>query len=334
MHSSYNMSGAAEHYSYMEKACVVSLNVGLPAVAVRGKQWNTHHKVLLRKFIKALTFSKDVIGLLVSGVGSVTDPYDIEERHKIDELVQEAFQLAGEQTGAPEHNELRAFWATGIAAETVMYFKSYVEVTMLETIILPESWRRVEVALIQGATEHDDEVSLLIYNTHQPSSSRHKFTLSKKTAFCKHVLRHAITEHSARENNVGFVFGGDANCMRTPWSTAIMETTSHRLHFKEPWFIFANEDIVAHPTKAKHGDLAVVMGIENLCGRQFDLRLQSRKKAHDVMLIGWSWTGKIPHKPQALPPRKRARHAGASEEEQAEKTSEEELVEETSETKL
>ena len=96
-----------------------------------------------------------------------------------------------------------------------MIFKSHVKVTMLESIILPNSWRRVEVALIQGATEHNEEVSMLIYNSHQPSSDLHPFKSTAKTEFCKHVLRHAITEHSARQNNVGFVFGGDANCI---WS--------------------------------------------------------------------------------------------------------------------
>ena len=65
--------------------------------------------------------------------------------------------------------------------------------------------------------------------------------------------------------------------------------------------------------EANDGDIGVVMGMKNLDGRQFDLRLQSREKAHDVILIGWSWTGKITHEPQALPARKQARHAGASE---------------------
>ena len=65
--------------------------------------------------------------------------------------------------------------------------------------------------------------------------------------------------------------------------------------------------------KAKDGDMCVVMGIKNLDGRQFDLRLQSREKAHDVILVGWLWTGKITHEPQALPARRWARHVGASE---------------------
>ena len=69
----------------------------------------------------------------------------------------------------------------------------------------------VEIALIQGATEHAEEVSTLICNTHRPSSSKRPFTSNEKIEFCKHVLRHTIKEHSARPDNVGFVLGGDAN---------------------------------------------------------------------------------------------------------------------------
>ena len=159
---------------------------------------------------------------------------------------------------------------------------------------------------------------MLFYNTHQPSSNVHPFRGNAKIQFCKHMLRHAISEHSARQNSVGFLFGGDPNCMQQPWTTAFLEEPSHRVHFQEPSFIYANEDVVANPTNAKDGDMALVAGIQNLKGRQFDLHLQSREKAHDVILIGWSITGKITHEPRALLARKwvqqkRARHAGASE---------------------
>ena len=173
----------------MDQGCVVSINVGLKGDAVRGKRWHRHRADLLDIFVKALTHvSVDTIGMLVSEVGSVTDPYDDEDRNKFDHLFKEAFQIAGGPTGASEHNEIQICWAMGQAVETVMIFKSHVKVTMLESIILPESWRRVEVALIQGATEHNEEVSMLIYNTHQPSSSKHPFKANKRIALCKHVL--------------------------------------------------------------------------------------------------------------------------------------------------
>ena len=88
--------------------------------------------------------------------------------------------LLAAKAGASEHNEIQMFWATGEAAETVMIFKEHVKVTMLDTIYLPGSWRRVEVALIEGATEHDEELSMLIYNTHQPSSKLRPFRPPKK----------------------------------------------------------------------------------------------------------------------------------------------------------
>ena len=174
------MSGAPEHTCYMANGCVVSINVGMPGGAVRGNRWNTHRSRLLQIFVTALVFSSDIIGMLVSEVGSVTDPYDDDDRKRFDSLFKEAFHIADEQTGASEHNEIQFFGATGKAAQTVMIFKSHVNVTMLETIFMPMSWRRVEVALIQGATEHDEEVSMLIYNTHQPSSTNVPFKPNKK----------------------------------------------------------------------------------------------------------------------------------------------------------
>ena len=80
--------------------------------------------------------------------------------------------------------------------------------------------------------------------------------------------------------------------MQQPWTTAVLEESSPRMHVQEPNFIYAHEDIVANPTNATDGDMGVVAGIKNLKGRQFYLHLQSREKAHDVILIGWSITGK------------------------------------------
>ena len=164
----------------MEQGCVVNLNVGLTGKAVKGKNWKTHRKTLLDIFVKALTHSSDTIGMLVSETGSVTDPYDQDDKNAFNDLFKEAFATASMQTGAAEHGQIQIFWATGNAAETVMIFKSHVKVTMLESMILPNSWRRVEVALIQGATEHNEEVSMLIYNSHQPSSDLHPFKVKEE----------------------------------------------------------------------------------------------------------------------------------------------------------
>ena len=115
----------------MEQGCVVNLNVGLTGKAVKGKNWKTHRKTLLDIFVKALTHSIDTIGMLVSEVGSVSDPYDQDDKNAFDDLFEEAFATASKRTGASEHNKMQIFWATGNAAETVMIFKSHVKVTML-----------------------------------------------------------------------------------------------------------------------------------------------------------------------------------------------------------
>ena len=167
-----DMSGVPEHTCYMTRGCVASINIGLPGEAVKGEQWNSCSTVLLDLFVEALTYSKDIIGLLVSGLGSVTDPYDDDDRERFDCLFEEAFRMAEEETDVSKHKGIQIFWARGKVAETVMIFKAHVKVTMVDSIILPNSWRRVEVARIEGTTEHNEQVSMLIYNTHQPSARK------------------------------------------------------------------------------------------------------------------------------------------------------------------
>ena len=122
----------------MGKGCVVSINVGLPGEAVKGKHWKTHRKTLLDIFVRSLAFSVVTIGMLVSEVGSVSDPYDHDDKNAFDRLFEEAFQIASEQTGASEHNEIQIFWARGTAATTVMVFKAGVNVDVLIGLALKD----------------------------------------------------------------------------------------------------------------------------------------------------------------------------------------------------
>ena len=107
----------------MVKGCVVSLNIGLKGEAVNGRQWSKHRRTLLNIFVRALKGCADKIGMLASEAGSVTDPYDDDDRNKFDCLFKEAFKEAFQIAGASEHGEIQIFWAQGDAAETVMIFK-------------------------------------------------------------------------------------------------------------------------------------------------------------------------------------------------------------------
>ena len=83
-----------------------------------------------------------------------------------------------------------------------------------------------QIFLIQGAAEHAEGVSMLICNTHRPSSSKRSFTSKERIKFCEHVLRHTINAHSARPNNVGIVLGGDVNVSRSLAHAALQSTLS------------------------------------------------------------------------------------------------------------
>ena len=127
-----------------------------------------------------------------------------------------------------------------------------------------------------------------------------------RTQLCQFVLNHAIQAHIRLPHNVGFLFGGDANCMRCVWNVATIEDLTWQMYFGAPEFIFANEYIVKHEETAKDGDIGLVMGIEKMFAKQYNLNLQSREAGHDVLIIGWTWLGRFPDKAPA-------RHAGASE---------------------
>ena len=97
---------------------------------------------------------------------------------------------------------------------------------------LPKESARINVGLsepdqivfIQGAAEHAEGVSMLICNTHRPSSSKRSFTSKERIKCCEHVLRHTISAYSARPNNVGIVLGGDVNVSRSLAHAALQST--------------------------------------------------------------------------------------------------------------
>ena len=94
--------------------------------------------------------------------------------------------------------------------------------------------------------------------------------------------------------------------MRHVWNVATIKDFTWQGHFNGPEFIFADVRSRGHEEQAKSGDIGVVMGIKKLFAKQYDLNLQSREGGHDVLIIGWNWSGRFRDKA-------RARHAGASE---------------------
>ena len=301
--------------TYMSQGAVGSANIGLPGVAVKSAKWSKHRARLLKIFVAMLCFTPDVVGLLLCEVGAVDDKYDDEAKRRFEDLLREAFRIsamrsrgATEHTpgGAPEHAHPRIIWSTGAAAETLMAWKPSVIVAMLPQIThIPgqDAWRTVEVAKVSGVSRHGERVSLLVFNTHQPSSGNHPFKMPRKIAFCTSVLQHACRLHSEHPDLVGFVFAGDANCMRAAWMTALTEEPAHRLHFDAPYYIYASTKIANTPALAKAGDLALVMGAKGFEGWQYDGNIPSREGAHDCVLVGWRWCGVLEREAKVLPAR-------------------------------
>ena len=138
--------------------------------------------------------------------------------------------------GATEHGRPQFLWSEG---ETMAAFRAEAQVVALEpltNIKRVDPWRVVERFEVIGATEHGP-YSMLIYNTHQPSSTQRKFKLTQKIDFCKGVLRDAVRYHSDHDDNVGYGFGGDANCTMANWVAAHHETAERRLTFGQPTYM-------------------------------------------------------------------------------------------------
>ena len=101
-------------------------------------------------------------------------------------------------------------------------FKAEVHVRALDPLAKMhdvDRWRVVQRFEVTGATEHGP-CSLLIYNTHQPKSTKRKFPVAMSINFCKAVLRDTMAHAEADPSCVGFGFGGDANCTYAQWNTA------------------------------------------------------------------------------------------------------------------
>ena len=92
----------------------------------------------------------------------------------------------------------------------------------LEDMQRVASWRCAQRFQVRMG-DFKDNGWLLVYNTHQPSSTKHKFTPTMRIDVCKAVVRNAIARAAEEPNLIGFVLMGSANCTHAQWSTAIWE---------------------------------------------------------------------------------------------------------------
>jgi hypothetical protein len=218
-------------------------------------------------------------------VGNLDDCVKENEKRPVKELIQDAFKDAG----AAEQGAAQIMWSKD--AETVSAWRSDVNVKVLKPLSKMgrlDGWRTVDRFKVSGATEHGS-CSLLVYNQHQPSSTKRPWRTPSRITFCAEILFDSCEEHSRDATNVGFVFGGDANCNLSHWSTALLENKNYQFHFKEVQYVWANNEAIANVAKRKLGDLIVAGGIDGFIAIQEDCCVKNRDPAHDCMIAGWCY---------------------------------------------
>ena len=84
--------------------------------------------------------------------------------------------------------------------------------------------------------------------------------------------------------NIGFGFGGDANCGDAQWSTARFKTPTFSLHYKDPSYLYGKH--------RKGGDLMIgcsATGKNRLIFFENTCEVAGREKQHDPMIMAWHY---------------------------------------------
>ena len=266
--------GATEHVSWT--GAVAFANIGFPGAALRGKKWKNRHRPRLLLQFKDLLSSASVIGLCLSEPWSLDDWLSADDRKVFEDLLHEAARASGKFSSTPA----QIFWPD-CDGETVSIWKPEASVQVLPTLqlILPDSqsYRTVE----RFRVHYSDSVSLLVFNQHQPASDRRPFPAPDRIRFCSEILRAGVSEHCEESTNIGFVFGGDANCDATVWANAILAETCWQPHFQPAWFAFARDEIADNVALMKRGDCQVGMGEEGFTIVQTNCFVRNRDPFHD-----------------------------------------------------
>ena len=142
-----------------------------------------------------------------------------------------------------------------------------------------DSWRTIYRFVLTGATKHGS-CNLLLFNTHQPNSEQRKFNLTQQINMCKAVINEGVRFVSEDPHmNIGFGFGGDANCPVSPWTTAFNEDAAVRLTFKDIQFLWRfRRKAKGHMVGC--GTLGLLF-LENTC------KVEGQEKQHDPMVTQW-----------------------------------------------
>ena len=92
----------------------------------------------------------------------------------------------------------------------------------LEKMLKVHPWRVCQRFVLTGPSDYGSP-TLLVYNTHQPASTKRPFHQTQRINFCKAVLQDAMEHHASEPTCIGFLQAGDANCSMANWTAALMD---------------------------------------------------------------------------------------------------------------
>ena len=272
---SLSKAGGATEHAFADEWCdaIAFANIGLAGAAIQGIHWHTRHRPQLLTILKELLL-QNVIGICLCEVGNGVDPLNQEGQKRFEHLALEAF----DEAGASEHAPPQIFWGEG---ETMAMFRAEAQVqqlTPMTEIHMVDAWRTVGKFKVSAATKHGRAVSLLLFNQYQPKSTRRKFSFCQQKNLCTAVLQEALRFAHENPENIGFGFGGDAQCTTMPWKTAMLEVPKARMTFSGLQFMRGDS--------TRSGDLLVGAGTR---GVTFEYHFQSWGQQHDPMIMRWCY---------------------------------------------
>jgi hypothetical protein len=273
------------------RGAIAFANIGLAGSAVRGGKWKCRRGQLLKQFTKLLLYNGlKVIGICLNEVGNLSDLLDQKDRQIFDELIQEAFNNAG----ATEHGPARIIWSEGETVSAWRHEQAVKDLSPLTNIDRVHPWRTLDRLEVMGATVHGP-CSLLVYNNHQPSSPERVFPSAMRCRLCRATMQDAIKIAQSNKHNIGFTFGGDANCNLATWQPVLNDISEYKLTFQEAELTWG--------INRKPGDLMVTAGIEGLVVHDTNCDVENRCPEHDCMVLAWCYRPRATRAQLPLPAR-------------------------------
>ena len=213
----------------------------------------TNRPKLFDMFVSLLTSKEYVMGICLNEVGNLDDLLDEKKIAEFNILIEQGFESAG----ASQHGNPQIFWS----GETVVAFRAEIGIRTLPPLTemhQVHSWRVIERFEIVGASGLE-QCKFLLYNTHQPASSKRPLKQKMRVDVCKAVILDAIQHHGDASDTIGFGFGGDGNCSFATWQLAfadLLEVSPGRSPFDDPHYMIG--------VNAKDGDVMIGCGVPGL----------------------------------------------------------------------